>query len=123
MLTVNLRTHYAIIRSGKEERKIPITTEQYNNLVIAKQDMKSTELIRICDADTQEQLYHGEISSLKEFEAMHRQNLKYDSFVCDYGNKHPLQGECDCFKKYGITAYKYKQDKENKVVKPSQYID
>lgn len=110
MLTTNLRTHYLILRDG---RQFPITTEQYDKIRTGRkmkaEQKKLSDTFELCDADTKQLLYEGEYRAIMEFRETSKKNSSIRWYYCEYGKLHPMQDSCECFERCGIPAIIFRE--------------
>ncbi len=106
----NVVTHYAIVRNGKEERKLPITYEQYRFIKQEKNDGKPWNNIEIEDKSTWRLIYDWEIWAIREFEEIKRQNFSTRCYYCDFWIKHWIHEECWCKEKYWLSPSVFRSE-------------
>lgn len=118
MLTKNLRTHYLIL---KDWRQFAVTQEQYDFIKQDKQSSKTTDMFELRDADTKKMLFDGEFREIKEWRKISH-GWSDRKFFCGFWNAHPIQQECNCQEKYGVSEHKFKA-KAYELYGKSQMVD
>lgn len=104
MLTTKLRTHKVLIK----DEKIAITQEQYDTLKTAKFRGKATDLIEVRDPDTNRLIFNGELREIKEFFEIERGNMDGMQWICDFGVRHDMNEQCNCYDTYKVRPWEYR---------------